>query len=139
VDVCTEATTTVSCEPAAVAWARRWTRSELAIVYRRLGDAASDVETVVSELVTNALQADCSHLSLVLKAHHRYVRVAAGDDAPGEPVLQRPTPDETHGRGLLIVAALSNRWGVEHHDGRKTVWAEVPLSGTIEPSFDCAD
>lgn len=138
-DVCTQATTTVSCEPAAVAWARRWTRLELARVYAGLGDASSDTETVVSELVTNALQADCHHLSLTLNAHHSYVRITTGDDAPGDPVLQHPTADENHGRGLLIVAALSTCWGVDYHNGRKRVWADVPLTGNVGPSFHCGE
>jgi anti-sigma regulatory factor (Ser/Thr protein kinase) len=119
-----------------VAWARRWTLSELGTVYAGLGTTASDIETVVSELITNALQAGCQRLSLGLNAHHRYVRVAAGDEAPGEPVVHHPTAEESHGRGLLIVAALSTRWGVDHHNNHKTVWAEIPLTGHAGATFD---
>ncbi|MFF9116945.1 ATP-binding protein [Streptomyces massasporeus] len=40
--------------------------------------------------------------------------------------LTRPVPDATTGRGLLVVAALADRWGVTPGPHpRKTVWAEV--------------
>lgn len=36
----------------------------------------------------------------------------------------RPGPLAVHGRGLRIVRALANEWGVfEDDDGRRTVWA----------------
>ncbi|MGW0293449.1 ATP-binding protein [Streptomyces tuirus] len=42
------------------------------------------------------------------------------------PRLARPAPDATTGRGLLVVAALADRWGVAPGPHpRKTVWAEV--------------
>lgn len=125
------------CDPAAVAWTRHWALAELRSVYGEVGESALDIQTVVSELVTNAVRADCRQLSLAVDAHHSYVRIAAGDDAPGDPVKQQPTPEQIHGRGLVIVDALSTRWGVERHDGHKTVWADVPLTGSLRPSFEC--
>ncbi|MEV4786657.1 ATP-binding protein [Streptomyces tuirus] len=42
------------------------------------------------------------------------------------PRLARPATDATTGRGLLVVAALADRWGVTPGPRpRKTVWAEV--------------
>ncbi|MEV7724860.1 ATP-binding protein [Streptomyces sp. NPDC087917] len=49
-------------------------------------------------------------------------------DARGDlpPVLRHETSDGTTGRGLLLVAALADRWGCEPYPpGGKTVWAEV--------------
>ncbi|MFJ8333362.1 ATP-binding protein [Streptomyces sp. NPDC094437] len=44
------------------------------------------------------------------------------------PHPQHPLPTATSGRGLLLVEALSNRWGVtEGPPPRKTVWAEIDL------------
>jgi anti-sigma regulatory factor (Ser/Thr protein kinase) len=103
------------------------------------GDASLDIQTVVSELATNAIRAKCRRLSLALDAHHTYVRIAITDDAPGEPIKQAPDPTLTHGRGLLIVDALSTRWGVAREDGSKTVWADIPLPGDLGPTFDCDD
>ena len=46
---------------------------------------------------------------------------------PGEPSI--PAGDAESGRGLLIVEALADRWGVITGPvPRKTVWAEITLS-----------
>ena len=44
-----------------------------------------------------------------------------------------------HGRGLLIVNALSRQWGVDREDRAKTVWADIALSGDFAPKFECQD
>ena len=136
--MCKRAETAVSCAPAAVAWARRWALGELASMYRQVGEVSLDVQLVISELVTNALQAECTRVSVALDAHHTYVRIATSDDAPGVPVKQPLTSDQSHGRGLYLVDALSSRWGVDAEDGGKTVWADVSLSGQLGPTFECA-
>ncbi|MFE9095987.1 ATP-binding protein [Streptomyces sp. NPDC007264] len=42
------------------------------------------------------------------------------------PRLQQPAPGAESGRGLLLVDALADRWGVrEDRFPRKTVWAEL--------------
>ncbi|MES9519152.1 ATP-binding protein [Streptomyces capoamus] len=44
------------------------------------------------------------------------------------PRLTSPREDGASGRGLVLVAALADRWGVsEGRHPRKTVWAEVAL------------
>ncbi|MFE9092828.1 ATP-binding protein [Streptomyces sp. NPDC007264] len=48
-----------------------------------------------------------------------------GDDLPHR---RRPAPDAESGRGLLLVEALADRWGVKLGPvPRKTVWAELDL------------
>ncbi|MEU5094053.1 ATP-binding protein [Streptomyces sp. NPDC020996] len=57
-----------------------------------------------------------------------------GDELP-RPRPASADPESESGRGLLLVEALADRWGVS--DGRfprKTVWAEVRLSAP-EPTF----
>lgn len=34
-----------------------------------------------------------------------------------------------YGRGLQLIAALTERWGITYRTGLKTVWARLPLSG----------
>ncbi|ANP55590.1 anti-sigma regulatory factor (Ser/Thr protein kinase) [Streptomyces griseochromogenes] len=49
-----------------------------------------------------------------------------GDHLPN---VERPAPDGESGRGLLLVAALADRWGVAHGPRpRKTVWAETRIA-----------
>jgi anti-sigma regulatory factor (Ser/Thr protein kinase) len=103
------------------------------------GAAVDDANLVVSEIVTNAVQANCQEIGLAIEAHHNHVTIAATDDAPGSPTRRRPRSDSVRGRGLLIVDALTDRWGVRDADGgRKTVWAELPVPSTAVPTFDCA-
>lgn len=52
-------------------------------------------------------------------------------DTRGEqlPQPQPPAPDAESGRGLLLVEAFADRWGVtEDRSPRKTVWAELRLT-----------
>jgi hypothetical protein len=40
-----------------------------------------------------------------------------------------PSGDDEHGRGLMVVGALSHRWGVQRvSDDVKAVWCELRLS-----------
>lgn len=58
-------------------------------------------------------------------------------DTLGEllPQPQQAPTDSESGRGLLLVEALADRWGVsEGRFPRKTVWAELRLT-TPEPEF----
>ncbi|MFC8869113.1 ATP-binding protein [Streptomyces sp. NPDC057148] len=58
-------------------------------------------------------------------------------DTRGEelPRPQTPAPEAETGRGLLLVEALADRWGVtEERFPRKTVWAELPCTPP-EPAF----
>ncbi|WP_318294723.1 ATP-binding protein [Streptomyces bacillaris] len=43
------------------------------------------------------------------------------------PRLGRSGDDECFGRGLLVVAQLADRWGVEQRDVGKTVFAELSV------------
>ncbi len=62
------------------------------------------------------------------------VRVEVSDLATGYPTPQEPVPDAPHGRGLHIVCALADAWGIEMRRDRpgKTVWfsAVLPTSAT---------
>jgi hypothetical protein len=87
----------------------------------------------VAELAANA----ASHGRVSMR-DFRLTLHLAGDilrievaDTRGErlPELQRPAPDSESGRGLLLVDALAERWGVaEGRFPRKTVWAELRVT-----------
>ncbi len=88
----------------------------------------TDVEVMVSELVTNAILHSPGPGVLTLRIGSDSLRVEVTDAGGGAgPKLRRPDPSETSGRGLLLVDALANAWGVQHSDAGRTVWFELAL------------
>ncbi|MET7903945.1 ATP-binding protein [Streptomyces sp. NPDC005355] len=49
------------------------------------------------------------------------------DPREGRPGIAEATPDDESGRGLAIVDALAEAWGVRERIVGKTVWARVGL------------
>lgn len=90
-------------------------------------DVIANAEMIVSELLTNAVNARCSGTEVMLSARDGRVRIEVHDDADGLPELQQPAITDQRGRGLLIVSALSTDWGVECSARGKRVWAELAL------------
>lgn len=83
-----------------------------------------DLLLVVSELVTNGLDHTRSTVSVrCVRSPAGDIRIEVGDDDPAQPQVASPTFDDDHGRGLLIVAELSEDWGVRSDAPGKTVWA----------------
>jgi anti-sigma regulatory factor (Ser/Thr protein kinase) len=85
---------------------------------------------VVAELAANAathsrVPGRGSRLTLYVVADTLRIEVTdtCGDRPPR---LQDPAPDAVSGRGLVLVEALADRWGVaQGPHPRKTVWAEL--------------
>ncbi|MFE1476012.1 ATP-binding protein [Streptomyces cyaneofuscatus] len=92
---------------------------------------AGDAALVVSELATNALLhgAIRGRLFRVHLTLTEFVLRVAVSDPRGErlPCLRRPDNDDCYGRGLLIVAQLADRWGVEPRTVGKSVFAELSV------------
>ncbi len=67
---------------------------------------------------------------LRLSCDQRCVLVEVWDDSVTAPARKSPRLDDESGRGLMLVEALSDRWGwyVPHGPGGKVVWAEVHYS-----------
>ena len=95
-------------------------------------------ERIVAELAANAaihgrVQGRDFRLALTLDEARGILRIEVADTR-GEklPALgPAPGPDSETGRGLLLVAALADRWGTEpRHPVGKTVWAECALKTT---------
>ncbi|MFD5816022.1 ATP-binding protein [Streptomyces sp. NPDC127038] len=120
----------LAAHPGSVAQARRLTRSRLS-AWAVCEDTCDTAALVVSELVTNAIVHAAGH-RVVCELHDAgdRVRIAVGDEgcAPGEPHPSPQRPDEEHGRGLLLVAAVSRAWGAQDTGPGLLVWAEIPRS-----------
>ncbi|MFI1733551.1 SpoIIE family protein phosphatase [Streptomyces acidicola] len=112
-----------------------------------------DVLIVVSELVTNAVvhagtdvellcrleppeppDEESAHVVVEVSDHHP-ARAVRDDGAERPYSTERPhgtepsygTPE--YGRGLRLVSALCDAWGITYRTGVKTVWARLPVDG----------
>ncbi|MEU5578050.1 ATP-binding protein [Streptomyces huasconensis] len=121
---------TLAPQPNSVAQARRLLRAQLGVWAVRDDDACDAAALVLSELVTNAVAHTTSRwIVCELCADSGKLRISVSDEGCG-PSVPRPVhrgADEEHGRGLLLVDAVSSAWGV-HEAGPgvgRTVWAEL--------------
>ncbi|MFI7597941.1 ATP-binding protein [Actinoplanes sp. NPDC049681] len=79
---------------------------------------------VVSELVTNAVRHGGGCVDLRVECHDGEVIISVADGSSVVP--RRREPDDTGGRGLALIDAMTARWGVRDHEGGKQVWVALP-------------
>ncbi|SHN26775.1 ATP-binding protein [Cryptosporangium aurantiacum] len=115
-----------------VAWSPRLARRFVADTLgpRADVDLVDAAELLVTELVTNAVVHARSRATvLIITGRDRSdVRIEVHDEAYEPPRLGGFDPDALSGRGLALVDAMSDRWGVEP-DGPsrsgKRIWFEL--------------
>ncbi|MFD0069634.1 ATP-binding protein, partial [Streptomyces sp. NPDC127574] len=146
----TVARTTLPGTPLAPGAARRYLRdtllgwAELALPGAEIIDdrLTGDAAVVVSELVTNVVVHAGTDVELLCRLEH------APDGPPGPLVIEvtdhhparairddspeRPYGTPEYGRGLRLVSALSEAWGITYRPGVKTVWARLLLDGSAD-------
>ncbi len=115
------------CRPQAVTAARRFVREALSGEGAELIDAA---ELMTSELTSNCVRhaGTAFEVSVRTRAAGDEIRIEVRDSGGGQPRPLSPGPDEPSGRGLMIVEALSESWGVEPGGDGKTVWFTLARS-----------
>lgn len=87
----------------------------------------SDAEIVVTELVENAVRHSRSECSVTVQVSSDTLTISVSDHASQPPRLQHPRPNQAGGRGLLLIEAVSRRWGFQPTENGKLVWADLPL------------
>ncbi|MFE9836540.1 SpoIIE family protein phosphatase [Streptomyces sp. NPDC005551] len=92
-----------------------------------LSDAGFTAELVVSELVTNAIRYGEHPIRLRLIHDETTLICEVSDSSHTAPHLRRARTFDEGGRGLLLVAQLTQRWGSRHTADGKTIWAEIAL------------
>ncbi|MEU9431448.1 SpoIIE family protein phosphatase [Streptomyces sp. NPDC048252] len=92
-----------------------------------LSDASFTTELVVSELVTNAIRYGAHPIRLRLIHDAATLIYEVSDTSHTAPHLRRAKTWDEGGRGLLLVAQLTQRWGSRHTPEGKTIWAELSL------------
>lgn len=83
---------------------------------------------VASELAANAVTHADSAFRIQLSLTARTLRIDVVDFGEGTPEPQPPSTTDEHGRGLLLIDALTTAWGIEEGpQNGKLVWAELTL------------
>ncbi len=112
---------------AAVTAARRFAVEAVGNLPRATVDT---VALAVSELATNCVRYAGTEFTVDVDQTAKRLRVAVTDSGRGTPTVRSPDPSEPSGRGLMLVQALSDEWGVtkSRRGVGKTVWFELQLS-----------
>ncbi|MFH9982115.1 SpoIIE family protein phosphatase [Streptomyces sp. NPDC017179] len=118
------ATWDIAAEPAEVARIRARTARLLASW--GLEEIGFVTELVVSELVTNAIRYGQPPIQMRL-IHDRTIICEVSDASSTAPHLHQARIFDEGGRGLMLVAQLTQRWGTRHARDGKTIWCELAL------------
>jgi anti-sigma regulatory factor (Ser/Thr protein kinase) len=87
--------------------------------------AAEQLVLIGSELVTNAVLHARTDLTLTLELDDGRARISVKDQSKAPATLRHYRTDALTGRGLGVVASLSDSWGISAAADGKVVWAEV--------------
>ncbi|WNM29063.1 SpoIIE family protein phosphatase [Streptomyces sp. Li-HN-5-11] len=91
-----------------------------------LDELAFSTELVASELVTNAIRYAAGPVRLRL-LRDRALICEVSDGSSTLPRLRRARSEDEGGRGLFLVAQLTERWGTRYTTDGKIIWTEQPL------------
>ncbi|NUS12329.1 MAG: SpoIIE family protein phosphatase [Streptomyces sp.] len=91
-----------------------------------LEDLSFTAELVASELVTNAIRHATGPVQLRL-LRDRALICEVFDGSSTSPRLRRAKNEDEGGRGLFLVAQLTERWGTRYTPEGKIIWTEMPL------------
>jgi Histidine kinase-like ATPase domain len=89
-------------------------------------------ELLTDELVSNVVRHVNTPMTVRALRQPTWIRVEVDDPSPTPPVLQHPGAFDDHGRGLLLVDGLANRWGTTVRADGKTVWFEIDTATATE-------
>jgi anti-sigma regulatory factor (Ser/Thr protein kinase) len=119
----------IKIDPSAPKIARRWVRTLFA-------SFPADGLVLVSELVTNAVvhgrrRSRRQRIRVQLGWDDKMIKVQVTNPCdrrnPRTPKMRKPGIDAQNGRGLLLLDAMSHRWGWDKTGGDVTVWFEIEV------------
>ena len=117
---------TLPAELVSVRAARRFVRQQC-LALRLAAQRCDDAVLLTSELVTNAVLHGRSEVCVEVSGSGDGMRVAVLDENSRRPVMVAEDPDALDGRGLALVQAVADRWGVEERPIGKAVWFELSV------------
>ncbi|MGQ7750796.1 ATP-binding protein [Streptomyces sp. WC2508] len=116
-------------EPESVRPARRFVREVIARQEPAVPEDVLDtLELLASELVTNAVRygkEPGDSLKVVIDVSPGRCRVEVHDSRRKRPRVRPASSDRARGRGLLLVQALAEQWGVAERPLGKIVWVVI--------------
>jgi serine phosphatase RsbU (regulator of sigma subunit) len=118
------ATWNIPADPALVVHARKLAADQLD--KWGLAEAGFLTEVVVSELVTNAIRYGAPPIELRM-IRNRTLICEVSDASSTAPHMRRAGVFDEGGRGLLLVAQLTQDWGTRQTTIGKTIWCEQAL------------
>ncbi|MFF4401086.1 SpoIIE family protein phosphatase [Streptomyces sp. NPDC001480] len=89
-------------------------------------EAAFAAELILSELITNAIRHGAGPIRVRL-LYDRALICEVSDASNTAPHLRRAASTDEGGRGLFLVAQLSQSWGTRYLPQGKVIWAECEL------------
>jgi anti-sigma regulatory factor (Ser/Thr protein kinase) len=95
-----------------------------------VNELCDDVALVVTELVGNAIRHAGGEVELRILPIAGGVRLEVSDGSTRPLRPREAATFEEGGRGLLLVDALSHRYGVEAEERGKRVWAELLIDAS---------
>jgi anti-sigma regulatory factor (Ser/Thr protein kinase) len=119
---------TVPCEPESAKRARSLVSA--ALNTWGIGHLVDAGTLIVDELLTNSINHTRSRMAriIVRRVAEDRVRIGVADKSPDVPDIRTPSEDSEDGRGLILIDALSDRWGYDRHPSWKVTWAELQLA-----------
>jgi anti-sigma regulatory factor (Ser/Thr protein kinase) len=126
-----QASANLRAEPASARQARHFVIATLRRAGCRDEDLLDRLAVVTSELVTNAILHAGTDIEVQVSFERHAISIEVLDGASAQPLRVPRQPDDTGGRGLVLVDALVDEWGVVELGGSddrakaKKVWIRV--------------
>jgi anti-sigma regulatory factor (Ser/Thr protein kinase) len=106
-------------------WARRTLPELLTRTPRR--ELYDDMDLVFTELLSNAVRHGGGLREAQLINTGGHLRLVAADHDPRGPAVRPRRADQPNGRGMHLIQAIADRWGIYRHHTEigKRVWADL--------------
>jgi hypothetical protein len=95
------------------------------------------VVLLANELATNAIVHSRLTFEVTVDLTATCVKISVDDLSAVLPVVGRPSDEGTGGRGLAMIAAIADRWGIEPTPAGKRTWFELCAGGMVASGPRC--